>query len=263
MMNLLADDLLEGQTNGYTIKDMSSHREEHERVFQLKVLLLFWVGDYPGQGKASMMTHCGKFACHWCKQYFHTISTGKSIPIDTRKHLPAGHPMRDLDDGSRETGCCEYRTHTQTLAEGQQTIDYTGAWDSLNNPAKATGVDGVCALSHLELFDVIFDFLPDMMHIPKQILKGHLLPLLKGERRPAHPSKPKGQNYTDEEKEEADEKYKRDMRIYSTVVLQQDKWVLSQKKRDEIDQRCLELEGTYCLLFCCSITVMDGFWFNL
>lgn len=55
----LTDDLLNAQNQGYKITDHSKP-EDSVRAFYLKVVLLFIVGDYPGQGKLSNFIHSGE-----------------------------------------------------------------------------------------------------------------------------------------------------------------------------------------------------------
>ena len=75
-----------------------------------------------------------------------------------------------------------------------------------DSPAKRTGVKAWCPFVLLYLFSVVWDVLPDMMHILKGILHAHLFPLVVSKR---HPNKPKplpaehkdGTPYTEEEME--------------------------------------------------------------
>ena len=50
------------------------------------------------------------------------------------------------------------------------------------NPAWESGINYLTHLAHVPLFDLVRDFTPDMMHLNKQILEGHIIPLLKGVR---------------------------------------------------------------------------------
>ena len=63
----ITDDLLGWQT-GTETEDHSRPPEDPERFFLLRVILLYWCGDYPGQGEASGFSHnpMNKKACHWC-----------------------------------------------------------------------------------------------------------------------------------------------------------------------------------------------------
>jgi hypothetical protein len=56
-----------------------------------------------------------------------------------------------------------------------------------DSPYKVSVVKELCPLTFLPLFNVVWYFLPDMMHIVPAIMKGHLMPLMKGLRYPAQP----------------------------------------------------------------------------
>ena len=68
LLYALADDLLHWQDGGY-IEDISLHREDPNRKFLLRVILLYWCGDYPALGEVSGFKHgtpCHGM-CHWCE----------------------------------------------------------------------------------------------------------------------------------------------------------------------------------------------------
>ena len=67
IMHVIIDDLLKWE-KGERMEDHSKHPDNPARWFHLRVLLLYWCGDYPGQGEASGFNHSamGKHACHWC-----------------------------------------------------------------------------------------------------------------------------------------------------------------------------------------------------
>lgn len=52
---------------GTRIIDTSEAPDSPNRVFVCRFCVLFWCGDYPGQGLASGFTHKGKKFCHWCE----------------------------------------------------------------------------------------------------------------------------------------------------------------------------------------------------
>ena len=52
-------------------------------------------------------------------------------------------------------------------------------------PYKRTGVKEVTPLSLLPFFNVVWDVLPDLMHVIPDIWKGHLFPMFRGKRFPA------------------------------------------------------------------------------
>jgi hypothetical protein len=85
------------------------------------------------------------------------------------------------------------RTHANVCAQGLANEQHTAA---ILNPApprvfkkdapyKYTGVKEQCALRFLPLFDIIWDILPDMMHIIPVLWKGHIFKLFNGTREPS------------------------------------------------------------------------------
>jgi len=68
IMHVVVDDLLKWE-KGELVEDHSKLPDDPARWFLLCVLLLYWCGDYPGQGEASGFNHSamGLHACHWCK----------------------------------------------------------------------------------------------------------------------------------------------------------------------------------------------------
>ena len=68
IMHAIVDDLLFWE-DGQDVEDTSKHKSSEERWFRLRCCLLYWCGDYPGQGEASGFSHAaaGAHACHWCE----------------------------------------------------------------------------------------------------------------------------------------------------------------------------------------------------
>ena len=93
-MTVFTDELLWGETDGFRTVDHSKDISDPERVFWLKVVLLFWVGDYPGLGKCAAMKHAGAHGCHWCEGFFYAHSPGHNVCIHNRRNLRANHPYR-------------------------------------------------------------------------------------------------------------------------------------------------------------------------
>ena len=56
-----------------------------------------------------------------------------------------------------------------------------------DSPYKRTGVKELCPLSFLPLFNIVWDMLPDMMHIIPALMKGHIMPMMRGLRYPSEP----------------------------------------------------------------------------
>jgi hypothetical protein len=68
IMHAITDDLLMWE-DGQDVEDFSKSELHPDHWFRLRVALLYWCGDYPGQGEASGFSHAagGKKACHWCE----------------------------------------------------------------------------------------------------------------------------------------------------------------------------------------------------
>ena len=66
-MHAIVDDLLHWE-EGEPMEDHSKRADAIDRFFRLRVLLLYWCGDYPGQGESSGFSHSAmsSHACHWC-----------------------------------------------------------------------------------------------------------------------------------------------------------------------------------------------------
>jgi hypothetical protein len=55
-------------------------------------------------------------------------------------------------------------------------------WKDKDHPRKATGVNAVSALSLYPMFDIVWDVMPDWMHIIKNLILPHLIKVVKGDR---------------------------------------------------------------------------------
>jgi len=82
LLYVVTDDLLIWE-DGEEVEDHSKREEDPARRFQLRATLLYWCGDYPGQGEASGFSHAagGSKACHWCE-----IKGQKSKAIERQKY---------------------------------------------------------------------------------------------------------------------------------------------------------------------------------
>jgi hypothetical protein len=168
-MTVFVDELLWGETDGFRTVDHSRPMSDPERIFWLKVILLFWVGDYPGLGKVSAMKHAGAHGCHWCEGYFFNHSAGHNVCIHNRRNLRANHPFRkDVARwGSTEDRLpVPNRTHVGVEAKAQEIQDMPLGPERKKLQSR-TGVDGYCLFMLLTMFDLVWDMLPDMMHITK------------------------------------------------------------------------------------------------
>jgi hypothetical protein len=68
IMHAIVDDLLLWE-DGQPVEDYSKPINDRARFFKMCVMLLYWCGDYPGQGEASGFSHAAMSskACHWCE----------------------------------------------------------------------------------------------------------------------------------------------------------------------------------------------------
>ena len=131
------------------------------------MILLFWVGDYPGMGKCAAMKHAGAHGCHWCEGYFYPHSPGHNVCIHNRRNLRTNHPFRHDRDkwGSTETRLpFKNRTHDGIKTKAQEIHDMDDGPDR-DRLQSTTGIDGFCLFMLLTLFDMVWDMMPDMMHI--------------------------------------------------------------------------------------------------
>ena len=207
--------------------------------------MLYWTGDYPAQAKASG-TH--DKMCHWCRY--------KSDPAPEanrrawggyRRYLPANHHMRRASArlGPQETGATPARrSHGEYVADAAANEEHVEALrdpDARRNgvfqkdlPYKVSGVKEQCAFRFLPLFDMVWDFLPDMMHIILGVWKRHLMALLQGQRTPATP-KPR-KSWSRRQNDELAQEHAR-------CKGQLQSWALSDQQGARIDARSLALAG--------------------
>jgi hypothetical protein len=82
ILHAVTDDLLIWEEGEY-VEDYSKSAQDPKRWFRLRAKLLYWCGDYPGQGEASGFSHApgGKKACHWCE-----VCGSRSIAINRQKY---------------------------------------------------------------------------------------------------------------------------------------------------------------------------------
>ena len=83
------------------------------------------------------------------------------------------------------------RTHDETVAAGEY-LSFFGRGVNISTAdkeayQKAMGINGFCVFSLVDLFDIIWDFTLDWMHIMERVWDGSLIPLFKGKNRPAVP----------------------------------------------------------------------------
>jgi hypothetical protein len=56
-------------------------------------------------------------------------------------------------------------------------------WDDKEHPRRASGVNGISALSLYPMFDIVWDIMPDWMHIIKNLVLPHFIKVVKGKRK--------------------------------------------------------------------------------
>jgi hypothetical protein len=167
-MTVFVDEMLWGETDGFKTVDHSKELSDPERVFWLKVILLFWVGDYPGLAKCAAMKHAGAYGCHWCKGFFYRHSPGHNVCIFNRRNLKISHRFRkDLRWGPTELREPHpLRTSVEVERQSRE-ISNMAEGPEKDRAQTRTGIDGFCLLLLLSMFDIVWDMLPDMMHITK------------------------------------------------------------------------------------------------
>jgi hypothetical protein len=165
------------------VVDHSVRRGSAGRRFRCKAILLYWTGDYPAQAKVSG-THSK--TCHWCTlKSRHAPEISRRAWDGFRRFLPPDHPYRT----NPAFGPPEYdpppaaRTHEGFKAAALANEVWDGA--KCHAPYKTSGVKELSPLAFLPLFCLIWDILPDMMHIILGIWKRHIMMLLAGKRTPA------------------------------------------------------------------------------
>jgi hypothetical protein len=124
------------------------------------------------------MAHQGSRACHWCEGRWRKNQA-------YNRHCFGGH-YRWLDQANplrldRETAP-PARTPASVYRDAQISDASDLAWDDDDHPRKWSGVNGISALSLLPMFDIVWDVLPDWMHIIKNLILPHFIKLVKGKR---------------------------------------------------------------------------------
>lgn len=187
LLTLLTDDLLRWYEGKMTV-DHSLPIGSPDREFLLRVVLLFWCGDYPGLGEASLFRHENNFssACHWCTvKSSWSKGLNRAVRAGFRRWLPHDDPMRSDTEMFQET---EFRpppaqrTHEEVVRQGIESDEYDGPAN--RHPSHETGVKGSHPFTHLHLWNMVRDFCLDGMHTVYNFHTRFLLPLLDGQRYP-------------------------------------------------------------------------------
>ena len=217
---------------GVPVTDTSVRLGASGRRFLCKAVLLFWTGDYPAQAKVSG-TH--DKTCHWCTmKSSHAPEISRRCWDGFRRYLPDNHPYRRLDRfGAPELRTAPpARTHAGFVADAKANEAWQGA--KKDCPYKTTGVKELSPLCYLPLFCLIWDILPDLMHIIAGIWKRHIMEILKGKRAPAA-VKPR-KKYSDAENRRLQDDHK-------AVIDLLKSWKLTEEEGAILDRRSRMLGG--------------------
>jgi hypothetical protein len=158
--------------------------------------------------------------------------------INTHTHTAPGDLLRTAPEYKEQElrGANAPRTHEEAMQTGRDCEEHIGF--KKDHPKKATGIKGRSPLGNVPLFDLIWDILPDMMHILEGFHKTHLLKFLKGKRKAARPRRPA--KFPDKESERA---YKKLLADYEAVMAHIDTWILSEKELKLLDVRSDSMGG--------------------
>jgi hypothetical protein len=136
----------------------------------------------------------------------------------------------------------EPRNPQTVLRQAEEAMAFKGAWKSPKHPRKNSGVNEICPLTHCPLFDSVWDHPMDFMHIVEGEMKGHIVPLMKGLRRPpkVKPLKEKkGKKITPKQIKQ----HKKDKVEREKVLVAVHKWERSDMHKRFMDERTFELGG--------------------
>jgi hypothetical protein len=242
---VLVQDLNKAYDDGYSIRDHSKSLQDPACEFRMRVCVLNWIGDYQGQGKIANMKHSGGQACHWCRHFFRKgLGTcGSCFADNNRRYTPPESPLRyDSDYGDDKPDAADnrppaQRTHASIWATGWEITcgDKTKAEIAILQ--EATGINGLCVLGLLPLFDLCWDIVLDMMHVIKNIWPEHLLRAFAGVGAPAKPKR-RTENNKGPAEIAVDRKLHRDrLALFAEVHQDHRVWTLDKKQRDLVDAR--------------------------
>jgi hypothetical protein len=129
------------------------------------------------------MAHQGSKACHWCEGCWPKQRAYRRHCFDGHERwLDPGNPLRTGTDVAPAE-----RTPASVARDAKESQDSMLLWQNENHPRRASGVNGVCALSLLPMFNIIWDVMPDWMHIIKNLMLPHFIKVVKGKRKLKQP----------------------------------------------------------------------------
>ena len=221
-MALLVEDVRYSYFDGWAIHD--SFKDE---AFRLRSIILFWCGDYQGQGKIANMKHAGKYGCHWCMHPFNKGlgTSGSSYADNNRRYdYPDSARRADPDYGTDATDPDENlpppsRTHDDMCTIGDN-IDDLLPVDAARR-REETGINGFCVLALLPLFCMLLDITLDWMHVVKNVWQEHIIRMLKGLGCPQKPRPPSyrknGREMTPAERQQTQDIHASRLRLFHEV----------------------------------------------
>ena len=122
-------------------------------------------------------------------------------------------------------------------------------WKSKKHPRLKSGVNTWCPLNKLMMFNVIWDFTPDMMHIIGTFFERLVLGVFKGTREPTDtivkPAKLTNPSSSAKQKQHKLDmvEYKRSKAEYDRESRKATKCTFTDKQQKEVDQRVKNLTG--------------------
>ena len=130
------------------------------------------------------MAHQGSKACHYCEGCWPYDKAFKRCVFGGHhRWLPRGNPLRQGDNAPAPAD----RTPESISRDGQTSFESDVPWEDKTHPRRASGVNATCALSLLPMFNIVWDIMPDWMHVIKNLMLGHFLKVVKGDRTLKHP----------------------------------------------------------------------------
>ena len=167
MVDLIVDDFLRGESEGWTVRDHSRPPGSPGEWFNVRTVLLFWSGDYPALGKACGFSHAGGRFCHWCAvNRFHDPVLNRVRLPSVRRFLPESHHLRSsaLYDREEHGPAPEDGTHASVVRSARQhrACLTKAAHDRLTSD---TGIREETSLSMLYKWDLVWDMTLDGMHL--------------------------------------------------------------------------------------------------
>jgi hypothetical protein len=125
------------------------------------------------------MAHQGHKACHWCEgDWPKDKAYNRHCFGGHYRWLHHGNPLRP--DGETAPPA---RTPASVARDAEASNEADEAWKHKAHPRKATGVNSISALSLYPMFDIVWDVMPDWMHIIKNLVLPHFIKVVKGERK--------------------------------------------------------------------------------